>query len=90
MLKNLQTRIIIKDSDITNEIDFELHNELIYHKNRRKFCISSNIEKKIFVLTHDRNQHFEAHGCFQRINDTLFVFRLFRKIRIFIDHCFKC
>ena len=44
MVKNLQTKMIMKDSDIKNEIDFELYNELIYHKNRRKFCISSNIE----------------------------------------------
>ena len=90
MLKNLQTRMTLEKDNITNEINFEFHNDLIYHKKRRKLCISSNLEKYVFELAHDKNQHSEAHRCFQRINDTLFIFRLSRKIRVYIDHCSKC
>lgn len=90
MLKNLQIRMTLKEKRTLNEIDFELHRDLIYHKKCRRLCISSNLEKEIFELAHDKNYHFDAHRCFQRINNTLFIFELPKKIRIYIDHCFNC
>ena len=94
MLKKLKKRTLIERSDndefIKTKIDFELHNELIYHKENRKLCISASVEKDIFNLTHDRNQHSSATRCFHRIKESIFIFRLSRKLRTYIDHCFQC
>ena len=90
MLKSLQERMTLKENNTMNEINFEFHNDLIYYKDRKKLCILFNFEKKIFEFAHDSNQHFDAHRCFLRINDTLFIFKLSKKIRVYINHCSDC
>ena len=72
------------------EIDFEMHNDLIYHKKNRRLCISKSIEKEIFDLTHDNNQHSDAIKCFYRIRESFFISRLFKKLKTYIDHCSQC
>ena len=75
---------------IRTEIDFEMHNDFIYYKKNRRLCISKSIEKKIFNLTHDNNQHSDAIKCFYRIKEFLFISRLFKKLKTYIDHCSQC
>ena len=89
-VKKSTKKMTLKENDTKNKIDFEFHNDLIYHRNRKRFCISFNFEKKNFELAYNSNQHFDAHRCFQRINNTLFILKLFKKIRIYINHCFDC
>ena len=71
MLKKLKKKTLIEKNDndesIKTKIDFELHNELIYHKKNRKLCIFASVKKNIFNLTHDKNQHSSATRCFHRI-----------------------
>lgn len=57
MLKSLKERVSIEEStnDINTRIDFELHNELIYHKENRRLCVSTSVEYEIFRLIHDQN-----------------------------------
>ena len=94
MLKKLKKRALIERSDndelIKTKIDFELHNELIYHKENRRLCIFAFVEKDIFKLTHDRNQHSSATRCFHRIRESIFISRLSKKLRTYIDHCSQC
>ena len=73
------------------DIVFEIDDELIYHiDERRHLCISAACEQKVFRMTHDENQHSGRHRCYQRIVDTLYVFRLSRKLRLYIEHCSSC
>ena len=93
-LKILNIRISMKnverDETIRTNIDFEMHNELIYYKENRRLCIFKFMKRKIFNLIHDNNQHFDDTRCFYRIRESLFISRLFKKLRTYIDHCFQC
>ena len=73
------------------DIAFEIKNEFIYHVDeRRRLCIFVACEQKIFRMTHDENQHSSRHRCYQRIIDTLYVFKFNRKLRLYIEHCSSC
>ena len=48
------------------------------------------MKHKIFRFAHDENQHFDVHRCYDRIANTLYVSRFFRKLRKYIEHCFQC
>ena len=73
-------------------IDFEIKDDLIYYieRNRSRLCILKILKEEIFRLAHDDNQHVEAHRCFHRISKTMFISRLLRKIRSYVDHCLSC
>ena len=94
MLEELRKRTSIEgienDESVKTEIEFELHRELIYHKENRRLCISASVKKKIFNLAHDQNQHSGATRCFHRIRESIFILRLSKKLRIYIDHCSQC
>ena len=74
------------------DVDFELNNDLIYYVDEKthRSCLFTAIEKEIFRLIHDENVHVEIHRYFVRITDIFYVFRLFKKIRRYIEHCFNC
>ena len=74
------------------DIDFEIRDDLIYYidSDTLRLCISRSQEEKIFRLAHDENQHAEIYRCFHRISKTLFISRLFKKIRIYVKHCSAC
>ena len=73
------------------DVVFELHDDFIYHLNeRRRLCIFVFYEQKIFRMIHDENQHFERHRCYQRISNFVYVSRLFKKFRFYIEHCLDC
>ena len=65
------------------DVKFELKNNFIYNltNKRRRLCISTFCEQKIFRMTHDENQHVDYYRCYQRIIDFLYVSRLFKKLR---------
>ena len=78
---------------LRTEINFALKsNEIIYHvdSNARRLCISISMKHEIFQFAHDENQHFDVHRCYERIANILYVSRLFRKIRRYIEHCSIC
>ena len=69
-----------------------LKNDIIYHVNNtiRRSCIFNSIKREIFRFAHDDNHHFEIHRCYERIFDTLYISRLFKKIKKYVEHCFNC
>ena len=71
-------------------MNFVLRDNLIYHRKRQRLCISSFLNKEIFDLTHNKNQHFEINRCYARISESLYVSHLFKKLRQYISHCFDC
>ena len=94
-------RIVVVDDDEVNErilkklkidINFELtSNDIIHHVNTKahRLCISKIVEKKIFRLIHDENHYFEIHRYYEKIFNTFYISRLFRKLRRYIKHCFN-
>ena len=74
-------------------IDFQLENDgLIYYtgEGAHRLCIPTAAEEEVFRLAHDANAHAGVHRCFSRIADTLYIPRLSRKIRQYIEHCPSC
>lgn len=74
------------------DVNFELNNDFIYYvdEETRRLCLFIAVEEKIFRLFHDENAHVDIHRNFDRIADTFYIFRLNRKIRRYIEHCFVC
>ena len=75
------------------DVDFELtYDDIIYYMNIdvRRSCIFMTTKRKIFQLAHDENQHVDVYRCYDRIINSIYVSRLSRKIRQYIEHCFSC
>ena len=101
-VENLQKRLVQELKDNRSEIrsryefktridmNFVVQKQLIYHKERLRLCILTTIEKEIFELTHDKNQHSRINRCYARISESLYVSRLSKKLRQYIKHCSKC
>ena len=74
-------------------LNFELvDDELIYHvdESRRRLDISAAIEQEMFRIAHDEIHHVDIHRCYARIVDILYVSRLFRKLRKYIERYSLC
>ena len=73
------------------DIVFEMNNEFIYYVDERRcLCIFVACEQKVFRIIHNKNQHSKRHRCYQRIADIFYVFKLSRKLRLYIEHCSLC
>ena len=74
------------------KMNFELRDELIYYINekRLRLCIFKSMKKEIFHMIHDDNHYFDIHQCFMKISKTMFIFRLLKKIYIYIKHYLTC
>ena len=78
---------------LRTNINFALNeNEIIYHidDDSRRSCISIFVKRKIFRLAHDENYHSEVHRNYDKISSILYIFRLFKKIRKYIEYCSIC
>ena len=77
---------------IPTGIDFEMRDDLIYHVrgDKLRLCIPTSVEKEVFAMAHDSNQHSGYHRTFQRIVDTLYIPKLSRKLRKYVEHCPTC
>ena len=89
--KNENTKSISKK--LKTEINFALNtNDIIYHVDfdTRRSCISVAMKRNIFRLIHDENQHSKVHRYYDRIINTIYIFRFSRKIKRYIEHCSTC
>ena len=76
-LKNNRSEIRSKYEFKTRiDMNFVVQKQLIYHKERFRLCIFTTIEKEIFELIHDKNQHSKINRCYARISESLYVSRL--------------
>lgn len=72
-------------------IQFLLQNELIYFQdqfdNQLKLCVSKNLKRKIFELTHDVNSHID----FSRTSDFIvvnhYMRHITRRLKKYLRHC---
>ena len=74
-------------------LNFELiDDELVYHvdESRRRLNISAAIEQEMFRIIYDEIYYADIHRCYARIVDILYVSRLFRKLRKYIEYYSLC
>ena len=55
----------------------------------RRLCIFATIISNILTTTHDEN-HVEFARCYEKIASSYYIRNLFRYLRNFLKHCFKC
>ena len=74
------------------DIDFKILDDFVYHiaNGKNRLCIFEVQKQKVFRMIYDDNHHADSYRCYQKISDTLYIFRLSRKLRTYIDHCFFC
>ena len=91
MLTSFQKRFIMKqiEKQMSIEIDFQLKKGLIYYKNNR-LCIPFSCERNVFEKMHDKNMHVDHHKNYEKLVKSIFIFRMSRKLRQYIKHCFSC
>ena len=91
MLKTLTKRTEKKNSK-NIDINFEIKNDLIYHikDNRQRLCVSFNCKKTVFELTHDQNNHARHHRTYQKFVNSVYMSKMSRKIRQYINYCSSC
>lgn len=91
MLKELRKRANKKNSSTKTGIDFVIKENLIYHvKDNLRLCISESCEKTIFELAHDQNNHADHHRTYHRLVESVFMSRMSKKVRQYINHCSSC
>ena len=74
-------------------------NELIFRSNEfiienhvyesRRFCVSHATIENVFVVAHDDN-HFDFARCYEKISTFYYIHDLFRFLRDYLNHYFKC
>jgi hypothetical protein len=68
--------------------------DLIYYENPLDFCqylcIPKNLERKIFWIIHDKRDHINFHRAYDRIRASLYLYRLVKRLRMYIEYCPKC
>ena len=75
-------------------IQFRLSSEgLIYFEElngNSRLCVLKALEKKIFEVAHDGNHHCGFHRTYESIASTLYMRKLSRRLKRYIDHCRLC
>ena len=89
--RNVKKNEFEKKPAFTN-IDFIIKKNLIYctKKKTHRLCVSVFCEKEIFRLTHDFNNHAGYHRIYQKLITTIFISKLSRKTREYVNHCSTC
>ena len=90
--ESLSQNVTFKIKKIVTDIDFQLHDELIYHvkKNIFRLCIFNNCKQNVFKLIHDDCFHAEHHRVYVRLINVVYVHKLSKKFTIYIRHCSIC
>ena len=67
--------------------------ELIYFKKLNSnswLCMLKALKKKIFEVAHDENYHCRFHWIYKSIASTLYMYKLSRWLKHYINHCCLC
>lgn len=48
------------------------------------------MKQKMFRITHDLNNHNNFHRIYDRLANSIYVRRLTKHLKIYIEHCSKC
>jgi hypothetical protein len=63
---------------------------LIYYEDpsdfRQRLCIPKNLEKEISRMAHDEHGHADFHRAYDRIRTSLYLYKLAKRLRTYIEH----
>ena len=93
--KQLFKKIIENDVDEIKinsiNVDVELKKDLIYYiKKDNRLCILFSCEKNILKEIHDRNMHAKHQKTYKKLIKTIFMLKMFKKVKQYVKHCFLC
>ena len=76
----------------TTDLEFELNEELLYkiNENRRRLAILASIKQEIFKLVYDKTNYTDIYRCYIYIANILYISRLFKKLRQYVEHYLLC
>jgi hypothetical protein len=64
--------------------------DLIYYENssdsRQRLCISKNLEKEIFRIIYDERDYTDFYRVYDRIQVSLYLYKLAKRFRIYIEY----
>jgi hypothetical protein len=67
--------------------------DLIYYENpadfRRCLYIPKNLEKEIFRIVHNERDHINFYRVYDRIRISLYLYKLIKCLRTYIEHYFE-
>ncbi|SLM34971.1 transposon tf2-1 polyprotein [Lasallia pustulata] len=82
-----------KEPEPPKNIQFRLIEGLVYYQEldgRRRLCIPKSLEKKVFELAHDDNHHCGFHRAYDAVTSNLYLRKLSKRLKRYIDHCYSC
>ncbi|SLM33922.1 Ribonuclease H-like domain [Lasallia pustulata] len=82
-----------KEPEPPKNIQFRLIEGLVYYQEldgRRRLCIPKSLEKKVFELAHDDNHHCGFHRAYDAVTSNLYLRKLSKHLKRYIDHCYSC
>ena len=91
--KIINEKILNNLKSIQIEIDFKIVDDFIYYidiNDCDRLCILKFLKEKIFRQVHDENHHAEIHRYYNQISEILFILKLLKKFRVYIEHCSSC
>ena len=86
----------VRDQEIDiyekSSLAFYIQDDFIYYDDgaRSRICLPQCFKKEIFALAHDKNAHMRFHRAYQQITESIYMHRLSRRLRKYIDHCPQC
>lgn len=81
---------IDKLSSLRINIDLYLINNLIYYvkNDKTRLCISRNTKSIVIRATHNDYFYANYYRIHVKLNNTIYIYKLSRKLIIYIRHCF--
>lgn len=87
-------RSLPKDGDPlkTHGIQFSEDQGLLYHvqDEQKRLCIPQALYQEIFQMAHDDHSHSGFHRTYERITQSLYLWRCAHFLRQYIKHCPDC
>jgi len=72
---------------------YKLVDDLIYVDGRGhglpRLCIPPKLKKEVFMAVHDELGHVGFHRACARVNETLYMYKLPRRLRKYLEHCLE-
>ncbi len=75
-------------------LPYKVIDDLIYVDGRGhrlpRLCIPPSLEKDIFKMAHDDLGYVGFYRTYTRIIETLYLYRMYRRLRKYLEHCPEC
>jgi len=70
---------------------YRLTEDLIYINSRGhrspRLCIPLSLEKEVFQAVYNELSYISFYRAYARVNEGLYIYRLLRRMRKYLEHC---